>query len=141
MDREAQRKSASPRWRVVGEGSSYEDSPHLQFFSAVRRSRLWRPPTDLFENEEEYVVVVEIAGMRGAEISVAYEPHTLSIHGRRFEAPGHRAYHQMEIAFGEFATEVRIPGPVDASRIEANYVDGFLRVVLPRPRPTTIDVS
>jgi len=47
----------------------------------------------------------------------------------------------MEIAYGEFASEVRIPGPVDPDRIEASYADGFLRVVLPKPRPTMIDVS
>ena len=141
MDRKLDRKSTSPRWRVTGEGSSYEDSPHLHFFSVSRRSSLWRPPTALNETEEEFVVVVEIAGMRGTEISVAYDPHVLSIHGRRAEIPGHRAYHQMEIAFGEFSSEVRIPGPVDAARIEANYTDGFLRVVLPKPRPTMIDVS
>lgn len=141
MDRRPQDNSASPRWRITGQGASYDESPHLHFFSVVRRPTLWRPPTDLHETEGEYVVVVEIAGMRGTEISVGYEPHVLTVHGRRAEFPGPRAYHQMEIAYGEFASEVRIPGPVDPDRIEASYADGFLRVVLPKPRPTMIDVS
>ncbi|MCK4960866.1 MAG: Hsp20/alpha crystallin family protein, partial [Anaerolineales bacterium] len=51
------------------------------------------------------------------------------------------AYHQMEIAHGEFETEVRIPDPIDASNIEATYSDGFLRVVLSKTRPRQVSIS
>ena len=51
------------------------------------------------------------------------------------------AYHQMEIAYGEFETEVRIPVPIDVSNIEATYSDGFLRVVLSKTRPRQVSIS
>jgi HSP20 family molecular chaperone IbpA len=47
----------------------------------------------------------------------------------------------MEIHYGEFRTEVALPGEVDAQGIQAAYDDGFLRVTLPRVRPRRIVVT
>jgi HSP20 family protein len=106
-----------------------------------RRSHLWRPPTDVLEMEEAYVVMVEVAGMRGAEFVVTYNKKILTIRGTRKDTSTQKAYHQMEIAYGEFSTEVRIQAPIDASKIEATYNDGFLKVVLPKSRPQHISIS
>jgi HSP20 family protein len=108
---------------------------------ALQRSHLWRPPTDVLETEDAFVVVVEIAGMRGLEFSVSLERQTLTIRGVRGDTGGMKAYHQMEIAYGQFETAVRIPVLVEASRIEATYGDGFLRAVLPKARPKNIPVT
>lgn len=91
--------------------------------------------------EEAYVVMVEVAGMRGAEFVVTYNKKMLTIRGTRKDTSIQKAYHQMEIAYGEFATEVRIQAPIDASKIEATYNDGFLKVVLPKSRPRHISIS
>jgi HSP20 family molecular chaperone IbpA len=47
----------------------------------------------------------------------------------------------MEINYGDFALEVRLPVPVDRDRIDASYTDGFLKVVLPKAQPRRISVS
>jgi HSP20 family molecular chaperone IbpA len=47
----------------------------------------------------------------------------------------------MEIFFGEFITEVELPGPVVADEVSAEYVAGFLRLVFPKERPTKISVT
>lgn len=106
-----------------------------------RRSVLWRPPTDAFETDESYVIVVEVAGMRGAEFSVTFERPILWIRGSRSDAGGTKAYHQMEIAFGDFETGVHVHAPIDESSIEASYADGFLRVILPKSQPRQIPLS
>jgi len=110
-------------------------------YRIVRRQHGWRPPTDLMETETSYIVLVEIAGMRGAEFTVTYAEGGLAIRGVRAEDHERRAYHQMEIDFGEFVSEVHLPGPVDSSGIEAAYSDGFLRVVLPKMNPRTIEIE
>jgi HSP20 family protein len=92
----------------------------------------WSPPTDLFELETAYVVRMEIAGMRLADFSVQLEDNYLSISGTRYDKPERRAYHQMEVRFGEFTTVVAIPGPVDTESASAEYDDGFLVVILPK---------
>ncbi len=107
----------------------------------VRKSHVWRPPTDVFETETAYNVVVEIAGMRGAQFSVTFDRRILTIHGTRTAKSARKAYHQMEIDYGEFATEVEVSNPVDASGIEATYSDGFLRVILPKAHPKKLPIT
>lgn len=106
-----------------------------------RRSVRWRPPTDAFETDEAFVIVVEIAGMRGAEFSVTFERPILWIRGSRSDVGGTKAYHQMEIAFGDFETGVHVHAPIDESSIEASYADGFLRVILPKSQPRQVPLS
>jgi HSP20 family protein len=99
------------------------------------QSHVWSPPTDLYEVEDAYLVRVEIAGMRQQDFSVTLENNFLIVRGVRSETPERRAYHQMEIRFGEFSTVVAIPGPVNAEKSTAEYEDGFLIVSLPRSAP------
>lgn len=105
------------------------------------RSPAWRPPTDVYETEDALVVRVEIAGMREEDFSIQLDGRYLSIRGQRQDIPERRAYHQMEIRFGEFNIDVELPLPVDAARIEATYRNGFLGVILPKARPQQIRVE
>ena len=105
------------------------------------RSNVWSPPTDEYETEEAYVVRVEIAGMREEDFEVLLENDILLISGSRSDFPDRRAYQQMEIRFGKFATSVSIPGPVDVDQARAEYKDGFLTVVLPKVTPNQIKVE
>jgi len=105
------------------------------------RSNVWSPPTDEYETETAYVVRVEIAGMREEDFEVLLENDTLLISGSRSDFPDRRAYQQMEIRFGKFATSVNIPGPVDVDQAHAEYKDGFLTVVLPKATPNQIKVE
>lgn len=105
------------------------------------RSNVWSPPTDEYETETAYVVRVEIAGMREEDFEVLLENDTLLISGSRSDFPDRRAYQQMEIRFGKFATSVNIPGPVDVEQAHAEYKDGFLTVVLPKATPNQIKVE
>ena len=105
------------------------------------RSNVWSPPTDEYETETAYVVRVEIAGMREEDFEVLLENDTLLISGSRSDFPDRRAYQQMEIRFGKFATSVNIPGSVDVDQAHAEYKDGFLTVVLPKATPNQIKVE
>ena len=108
-----------------------------------RRSHLWRPPTDVYETEEQIVVQVEIAGVQSADFSVSLNERRLSISGVRVDpGPERRAYHQMEVHFGEFRSDVDLPGSIDENSIEVEYSDGFLRLILPKlKRPPGLDLQ
>ena len=99
------------------------------------RSTVWSPPTDEYETEESYIIRVEIAGMREEDFEVAVENHTLHISGNRPDFLERRAYHQMEIRFGKFATAIPLPGAVNVEQSRAEYKDGFLTIVLPKATP------
>ena len=106
-----------------------------------RASHAWRPPTDVLETDDAFIVLVEIAGMRGADFTVTFEEHVLSIRGTRHDNNARKAYHQMEIDYGEFITEVRISIPIDSAGIDASYSDGFLRIELPKASPKKIEIE
>ncbi len=107
----------------------------------ISRPHAWRPPTDVFETEDTIIVRVEVAGMREADFTISLVERTLTIRGIRQDTTERRAYHQMEIAFGEFHTEVELPHLVLADKVEATYGDGFLRITLPMAQPKHIKVE
>jgi len=105
------------------------------------QSSIWSPPTDVYETDDAYAVRVEIAGMREDDFEVVVENNTLLISGNRPDIPERRAYHQMEIRFGKFATAIGLPGPVDIDHAVAQYADGFLTISLPKSKPNQIKVE
>ncbi len=107
----------------------------------ISRPHAWRPPTDVYETEDAIIVRVEVAGMREADFTISLVERSLTIRGIRQDTSERRAYHQMEIAFGEFHAEVELPYVVIPDKVEATYQDGFLRVVLPIEHPKHIKVE
>ena len=102
---------------------------------------VWSPPTDVYETDDEYVVRVEVAGMRESDFEVMLEDGHLFVNGIRPDVPERRAYHQMEIRFGKFSTAIGIPGPVDLEKSEAEYENGFLTIVFPKLRSTNVKIE
>jgi len=105
------------------------------------RAGVWSPPTDVYETERDYVVRVEVAGMREEDFDISFEDKFLTINGNRPDVPERRAYQQMEIRFGKFETVVGIPGPIDLKASRADYKEGFLTVTLPKAKPNQIHVE
>src|SRR5262245_33533300 len=110
----------------------------LQAITWQVRSRVWSPPTDIYETEESFVVRVEIAGMRDEDFEVGMEDHVLMIAGIRPDLNQRRAYYQMEISFGRFEIAIDVPVSVDIASSAAEYKDGFLTVNLPKAQPKQI---
>ena len=119
-----------PGFYVVDDVHSLSsDSIHLHL---TLRSPAWRPPTDVYETEEAVIVRVEIAGMHETDFSIVLDGRYLSIRGVRQDVPERRAYHQMEIRFGEFMVDVEMPAAVDVENVQAIYQNGFLKILLPK---------
>ena len=126
---------------VLSQQADEQRSPHFhvlmgsQQYLVVKHSHVWRPPTDVMEEGDRLIVLVEVAGMRRGEFHVALNSQRLIISGTRIrpvDTP--TAYHQLEVRYGEFRTEVTLPWPIDDEKIVAEYEDGFLRIELPRAR-------
>lgn len=107
----------------------------------VRHATVWRPPTDVYEQEGLLIVVVEIAGMHHSDFNVMLQGQRLIISGiRQRAAPRDCAYHQLEIPYGEFRAEVSLPWPILRDAVTASYRDGFLRVELPQAPAQRIQI-
>jgi HSP20 family protein len=127
-----------PGWYLPEEGQS--SSIDRKRSRLVSPPHLWRPPTDVYETEESLIIRVEIAGMQEEDFSLSLSEKSLIIRGLRPDISERRAYHQMEIPFGEFVTEVNLPFRIVANKVTAEYSLGFLRVVLPREKPHRVKV-
>src|SRR5690606_26977758 len=87
------------------------------------------------------VVTVEIAGMREGDFNITLHSDKLLISGIRKRAtPTDASYHQLEIAFGEFRTEVNLPWPVERDKVTATYRDGYLKIVLPHAAARSVQI-
>lgn len=112
------------------------------FFPHQHRSRprTWRPPTDVYETDDAVIVKIEIAGMNPEDIQISYVDRVLSVHGVRQDFDAKLSYHCLEVPYGEFDSEVVLPGNYDEDAIEAKYENGFLRIMLPKMREHRVPI-
>jgi HSP20 family protein len=91
----------------------------------------WKPPTDVYETDEEIVVQMDIAGMSSDAFTVEFADGILTIAGERSARhEGKPHYHSMEVQVGPFERRFRLPVTVHPESIRASYEHGFLQVRL-----------
>ena len=104
----------------------------------------WRPPTDIYETDNAFIVVMDIAGVEPGAFTVSLDAGMLTVSGERKErASGRREYHAMEVKVGPFERTFRLPKPVDSASLRATYDLGFLEIrlaKLPAPPPREVGV-
>jgi HSP20 family protein len=106
----------------------------------------WSPSIDVFEKGDNFVVKVELPGMKQEDIDVSVSEDTLTIQGERKQESSTKDedYYRSEIAYGSFHRGIALPSSVDAKNIEAVYEDGILRVTLQRAagaKPKKVNVQ
>jgi len=105
------------------------------------QSHIWRPPTDLLELEDHFLIRIEIAGMNEKDFEISLDQNLVSVSGVRQDIPDRRAYHQMEINFGEFVSMIEVPGQIDSRKVTAEYQSGLLLIYLPKAQPKHIHLN
>jgi HSP20 family protein len=92
----------------------------------------WMPAVDVFETDDEFVIVIDIAHIDPKDTEVFIRKGYVIIRGVRRELTKYkkRHYHKMEIDFGPFERKINIPVAVDEHNTMTNYTDGFLEIRL-----------
>lgn len=95
---------------------------------------VWQPPTDAYETEAEFVVRIDVSGVRRDDLRINVDGDRLVVRGlRRDNMPsGRKHFYKMEIVVGPFERALPLPRNVDTSEIEANYRDGILEIRCPK---------
>ena len=93
----------------------------------------WRPPVDIIETEDSYVLTAEIPGVEREAISIEIRDNVLTLCGKRShsEACWNGRYHRSERIFGAFERSFSIPFSVDPGAVRASLKDGVLQISLP----------
>lgn len=117
-------------WEEACELLDEAERLHRQFFrlSAAPHARpVWEPPADVYEDEDQFVVIVALPGVPPERIEVALESGALVIRAeRRMPCPREACeIHRLEIPYGYFERSIPLP----AGRLQAvarDVTDGCL---------------
>jgi HSP20 family protein len=101
------------------------------------------PLLDVRETDDEYLVLVDLPGVKSEDVSVEVNQRVLSISGSR--APVETGEAQLvERPYGSFVRTLTLPKGVDESKIVADYHDGTLELHVPKrveTRPKKIAIA
>jgi HSP20 family protein len=90
------------------------------------------PAVDVYEDEQNLVLKLEVPGMNEEDLKVSLENNTLTVSGeRKFEKEEKEEnFHRIERRYGTFTRTFRLPNTVDAEKVDASYDKGVLKVTL-----------
>lgn len=93
------------------------------------------PAFDTQESEKSFVVSIDLPGIKEKDISVDVKDNYLTVSGERhynehkdFKKSDSRYHYR----FGKFERSFRLPNTVNSEKIEANFEDGVLHLLLPK---------
>jgi HSP20 family protein len=93
------------------------------------------PPANLYVNDHELLLTLEVPGIDPARVDVTVTGDTVELKGERpAEAvKSGESFHRRERPSGQFKRSVQLPFEVDPSKTEAAYEKGVLKVRMGRP--------
>ena len=102
----------------------------------------FRPSIDVNETDEAYEVTAELPGMEKKDITVTVENGLVTLRGEKRvdREEKKKNYHFTERSYGSFQRALRLPGEVDADKINAHFERGVLHVLLPKTAETRRNV-
>src|SRR5213593_1479204 len=88
------------------------------------------PPVDVYEDEHNITLNVEVPGIDEKDINVSIENNTLTVCGeRRFEKDEKEEnFHRVERMYGSFTRSFTLPNTVDPEQVIAHYEKGVLKI-------------
>ena len=91
-------------------------------------------PVDLVEENERYLLKAELPGVKNEDIKLTVENDVITISAEKkdeFEKLEEGLYRR-ERSYGKFSRSFQLNGLVNSEKVEAEYKDGVLSVVLPK---------
>lgn len=109
-------------------------------FGGVRRNGKqiatgdWTPAVDIKDEENRFVLYVDIPGVEARDIDITTEKGVLTIKGQRYsEAKEEReGYKRIERSRGSFQRSFTLPDTADTDKISARNKNGVLEVIIPK---------
>jgi HSP20 family protein len=99
--------------------------------------QIWEPALDFSETEKEYLVRLEAPGFHKENLDVKFDGNVLTLTGQRELRNDMKdeefIWHEREE--GRFTRSLRLPAPIDETKIEASYEHGLLVIRLPKMTP------
>jgi HSP20 family protein len=141
------------RWEPFREFSTLQDRMNRLFRETQGNSQdesltssSFAPAVDVYEDEHNVTLKIEVPGIDEKDIDVRIENNTLTVHGERKieKEEKEENYRRVERQYGGFTRTFNLPPTVDAEKVQADYDKGVLKVTLPKKaeaKPKQIKVN
>ena len=142
------------RWEPFREVATLQDRMNRLFRETYNQSNQdesltstnFAPAVDVYEDEHNVTLKVEVPGIDEKDIDIRLENNLLTVHGERKieKEEKEENYRRVERHYGSFTRTFTLPPTVDAERVSANYDKGVLKVTLPKKaeaKPKQIKVN
>lgn len=106
-------------------------------------NRRWLPAVDIVENDDSYLLTMDVPGVSGESIEVTVHGGVLSVSGERKNDYAERKLAINERWQGQFVRRFSLPDSVDQEHIAAKVENGVLALHVPKqaeaaPRKITV---
>ena len=142
------------RWEPLRAFSAMQDRMNRLFLESYRpevpeealTTTSHAPPVDIYEDEHNITLKLEVPGIDEKDIDVLIENTTLTVHGERKieKEEKEENFRRVERQYGEFTRSFTLPSSVDLGQVSANYEKGLLKIKLAKKaeaRPKQIKVN
>jgi HSP20 family protein len=95
----------------------------------------WNPAVDIYEEGDNIIVQAELPGVAKDGISVDVKDRVLTIKGERSadNEVKEDKYFRRERVYGQYRRAFTLPADVDPESVKAEYNDGVLKIMVPKP--------
>ena len=92
----------------------------------------WHPTTDIYDEEREIVVELELPQVMEKDIDISVEEDHLIVKGKRDRPAEYKEdeRYYSERSFGKFHKIVHLPESVDVENVKARFRDGMLTITM-----------
>ena len=115
------------------------------WFTDSISSRGGFPPINIFQQQDNYILVAEIPGIKRDDINVEVHRNKVRISGeKKIDYGNDVSIHRRERLAGRFDRTFSTPFEIDAGNVKAEYRDGILALYLPRAeheKPRSVKIS
>jgi HSP20 family protein len=114
--------------------------------SALAARGRFAPSVDISEDDNRYVVTVELPGSKKEDITVEMKDQVLTIRGEKRNEREEKKEHSrwIERSYGSFSRSFSLPANAVGDRIKAEFREGILTVEVPKAeeaKPKTISIK
>jgi len=94
----------------------------------------WAPVLDLAEQDDSFVIEVDLPGVRPEDVDVTLDQNLLTVRGERKTSSvlTNENVRRSERRYGSFLRTISLPAHVDAEGIQADFEDGVLHITVPK---------
>jgi HSP20 family protein len=94
----------------------------------------WSPTMDMIDEKDKIMVSMDMPGMKKDDIEISLQNDMLMVKGEKKEEReiNEKDMVRSERFYGTFQRAIPLSASVDESKVEANYKDGVLEIIMPK---------